>query len=192
MTRSKVTPLALATALAVAPAFAQPAPGNPMPGPGSTGAGTAQTGAAGNNGATVGRATPDTTAPALAPGNPAGVGPATATRQNSNAPSDKNPVFADNGDVRASKLIGSSVYNDKDEKIGSVDDILLGQNNQPTQAVLSIGGFLGMGSKLVTVPYDQLKFGNTNANSDQRVMLPGATRDALNKMESFHYSTRSG
>ncbi|HEX3350682.1 MAG TPA: PRC-barrel domain-containing protein [Acetobacteraceae bacterium] len=111
---------------------------------------------------------------------------------NTTTPSDRNPVLADNGDVRVGKLIGSSIYNDKGDKIGSVDDVLVAADQKATHVILSIGGFLGMGAKLVSVPYDQLKFGDTNAKSENRVMLPGATRDALNNMQEFHYTNTNG
>ncbi len=41
-------------------------------------------------------------------------------------PSQRNPLLADNGDVRISKLIGSTIYNKDDQKVGSVDDVLAG------------------------------------------------------------------
>jgi sporulation protein YlmC with PRC-barrel domain len=97
-------------------------------------------------------------------------------------------VLTGNDDVRASKVIGSSVYNDRNQKIGSIDDILMNKNHQATEAILSVGGFLGMGSKLVEVPYNQLQFGDTRANSDNRVKLPGATKDSIMGMPDYHYS----
>src|ERR1700759_4667423 len=60
------------------------------------------------------------------------------------------------GGSRLSKLIGSSVYNDQNEKIGTLDDLILKDGDRITLGVVSVGGFLGMGNKLVAVPYDQL------------------------------------
>jgi hypothetical protein len=57
-------------------------------------------------------------------------------------------------------LIGTAVYNDRDEKIGSVDDLVLGKDNKADEVIVSVGGFLGMGNKLVAVPYTQLKLGD--------------------------------
>lgn len=74
--------------------------------------------------------------------------PASAT-----SPSQRNTVLTDSADVRASKLIGASVYNDRNEKIGSVDDLVLGKDNKADEVIVSVGGFLGMGTKLVAVPY---------------------------------------
>jgi hypothetical protein len=49
--------------------------------------------------------------------------------------------------------------------------------------VLSIGGFLGMGTHLVVVPYDTLKF------IDNKVTLPGGTKDGLKMLPEFKYAT---
>ena len=106
-------------------------------------------------------------------------------------PSQRNAALTDQGDVRASKLIGSSVYNDRDEKVGSVDDVILGKENRANEVVVSVGGFLGMGTKLVAVPYDQLRLGDAkNASSDNKVVMPGATKDTLKAQQEFHYTNR--
>ncbi len=107
------------------------------------------------------------------------------------APSQRNSVLTDRGDVRASKLIGSSVYNDRDEKVGSVDDVVLGKDNKADAVIVSVGGFLGMGKKLVSVPYNQLKLGDTkNASSDNKVVMPGATKESLKAQPDFQYTNR--
>ena len=98
-----------------------------------------------------------------------------------NTPSARNPVMTDHGGLRTSKIVGSSVYNDHNEKIGSVDDLVV-DKDKTVHAVLSVGGFLGMGNKLVQVPLDKLHFGNTKESSDNRVVLPGATKDSLKSM----------
>jgi sporulation protein YlmC with PRC-barrel domain len=106
-----------------------------------------------------------------------------------NSPSARNAVMTDNGAMRASKIIGSSVYNDQDQKIGSVDDIVISNTHQ-LSAVLSVGGFLGMGSKMVEVPFDKLQFGNTKGSSDNRVVMPGVTKESLASMPDYHYTNR--
>jgi PRC-barrel domain len=62
------------------------------------------------------------------------------------------------GGWRSSRIVGATVYNDSDQSIGTVDDLIVGQDGKISTAVISVGGFLGMGSKLVRVPYDQLRF----------------------------------
>src|SRR6201982_2419191 len=71
---------------------------------------------------------------------------------------------------RASKVIGSSVVNDANETIGKIDDLLVSPDGKQPYAVLSIGGFLGMGTRLVVVPYDTLKF------AGNEVTLPAPRR----------------
>jgi len=84
---------------------------------------------------------------------------------------------------RLSKVIGSSVVNDANETIGTIDDLLVSHDGKQPYAVLSIGGFLGMGTRLVVVPYDLLKF------ADKRVTLPGGTKEGLKMLPEFKYAT---
>jgi hypothetical protein len=105
-------------------------------------------------------------------------------------PNERNPVMTQMGDARASKVIGSSVYSDHDEKVGSIDDLLIGKDGS-MKAVLSVGGFLGMGTKYVEVPYSDLTFGNTQRDSDNRVVLKGATKESLKTQPAFNYYSKS-
>ena len=43
---------------------------------------------------------------------------------------------------------------------------------------------------MVEVPFDRLQFGNTKQSSDNRVVMPGVTKDALNGMPDYHYTNR--
>ena len=63
------------------------------------------------------------------------------------------------GSARASKLIGSKVYKG-DTSIGQIEDVLVDLDHTTVTAViLSVGGFLGIGDKLVAVPVNQIKVG---------------------------------
>lgn len=84
---------------------------------------------------------------------------------------------------RASKVIGTSVVNDTNETIGKIDDLLVSADGKQPYAVLSVGGFLGMGTRLVVVPYETLKL------VDKKVMLPGGTKEGLKTMPEFKYAT---
>jgi sporulation protein YlmC with PRC-barrel domain len=85
---------------------------------------------------------------------------------------------------RVSKLIGSSVINDKNEKIGTLDDIVADKDKkQLSFAVLQVGGFLGMGGRLVVVPYESLVIDDHG----QKITLPGASKDELKKLSEFNY-----
>jgi len=87
---------------------------------------------------------------------------------------------------RASKLIGASGYDDQNQKVGNVDDLIVAGQDKIAVAVVSVGGFLGIGSKLVAVPYDQLRY--DPGSKDARVVMPGATKDSLGTMPNFTYS----
>jgi len=65
-----------------------------------------------------------------------------------------------NGNWRASKVIGLNVYNANDESLGSINDLLMDKGGSIKAAVISVGGFLGVGSHLVAVPLDKVKFVN--------------------------------
>jgi hypothetical protein len=99
---------------------------------------------------------------------------------------ERNPVMTQDGMARSSKVVGSSVYNEHDEKVGSIDDLLIGKDGK-ISAVLSVGGFLGMGTKYVAVPYSDLTFGNTQRDSDNRVVLKGATKESLKAQAAYNY-----
>jgi len=88
------------------------------------------------------------------------------------------------GGYRASKVIGSSVVNDAKETIGKIDDLLVTRDGKEPYAVLSIGGFLGMGTHLVIVRYDSLTF------ADNKIVLPGGSKDGLKMLPAFTYSTQ--
>jgi sporulation protein YlmC with PRC-barrel domain len=92
--------------------------------------------------------------------------------------------FTADHQVRASKVVGASVYNDQNQSIGSVDDVLMTDNDhKAATAVISVGGFLGMGSKLVSVPFDQLKIEN------DRIVMPDATKPSLEGMPEYRYTS---
>ena len=83
---------------------------------------------------------------------------------------------------RASKVIGNSVLNDANETIGKIDDLLVTRDGKEPYVVLSIGGFLGMGTHMVVVRYDSLKF------DDNEIVLAGGTKDGLKMLPAFQYS----
>ena len=85
---------------------------------------------------------------------------------------------------RMSKLIGGSVVNDKNEKIGTLDDVIA-DKKRVLFAVLQVGGFLGLGGKLVALPYESLNI----SDDGRKIELPGATKDELKKAAEFHYRT---
>ncbi|HVZ08856.1 PRC-barrel domain-containing protein [Rhodopila sp.] len=83
---------------------------------------------------------------------------------------------------RASKIIGSSVANEANQTIGTIDDLIVTPGGQAPYAVLSVGGFLGIGSKYVVVPVTALKM------VKDKVELPGGSRQALEGLPAFKYA----
>ncbi len=84
---------------------------------------------------------------------------------------------------RASKLIGAPVHNEQGEKVGSVDDLIISPDRSVSYAIVSIGGFLGLGSRLVAIPAEQLR------EEKDQLVLPGATKEALAKLPEFKYAS---
>jgi sporulation protein YlmC with PRC-barrel domain len=82
------------------------------------------------------------------------------------ATADRAPVAAPvaasdstyNGDWRASKVVGLNVYNDSNESLGSINDLLLDKSGNIKGVVIGVGGFLGVGEHLVAVSFDKIKF----------------------------------
>jgi hypothetical protein len=84
--------------------------------------------------------------------------------------------------VRASELKGKAVYNQSNEHIGSLDDLIIGKD-RVLFAILQVGGFLGLGSHYVAVPYDALQIGG----APLKVVLPNATKKELKSLPEFEY-----
>lgn len=103
-----------------------------------------------------------TTALAQAPA-PATKDPAPAA-QSSSAPRAETPAKPEQNqsanEWRASKVIGLYVYNDANERLGSVNDLLTDSSGKISKAVIGVGGFLGIGESNIAVDFDQLKFVN--------------------------------
>ncbi|HLG86314.1 MAG TPA: PRC-barrel domain-containing protein [Alphaproteobacteria bacterium] len=97
-------------------------------------------------------------------------------------PVDRVDVTALADGYRASKIVGATVANDSNQNIGKIDDLLVGRNDQVLYAIISVGGFLGVGGKLVAVPYRSLKI------ATDKLVLPGASRDALKGLPEFKYA----
>jgi sporulation protein YlmC with PRC-barrel domain len=82
------------------------------------------------------------------------------------------------GDLRASQLIGSTVYDVQNQDIGSVKDVVLDGNGKVTAVVIDVGAFLGMGGKYVAVALNDLKTDNNRLTLDQ-------TKSQLQSAQSY-------
>ena len=80
------------------------------------------------------------------------------------------------------QILGLPVYNDMDERVGSVDDIIVTTDKSVSYAIINAGGFLAVAKHNVAVPVSQFQL------SGDRLVLPGATRDALKAAPEFDYA----
>jgi hypothetical protein len=80
------------------------------------------------------------------------------------------------------QLLGQAVYNEKNEKIGSVDDLIVSPEKAVSYAIVGVGGFLGVAKHDVAIPVSQF------AAKDGRIQLAGASKDALKAMPEFDYA----
>jgi sporulation protein YlmC with PRC-barrel domain len=79
------------------------------------------------------------------------------------------------------QVLGQAVFNDKNERIGAVDDIVIAPDKAISYAIIGAGGFLGVGKHDVAIPVSQL------TQVDGKFVLAGATKDGLKAMPSFEY-----
>ncbi|MDH2350883.1 PRC-barrel domain-containing protein [Bradyrhizobium sp. SSUT112] len=109
-----------------------------------------------------------------------------AFAQSPTATTDKAPTAATtttataSGEWRTSKMSGLRVYNEANENIGSINELLMDKSGNIKIAVIGVGGFLGMGEHLVAVPYEKLKFANeaiayTGAGTNPGAKPPAST-----------------
>ena len=145
--------------------------------------------------------------PALAQTNPPPASPAPAAQ--STAPKAHGEMW------RSSKLVGLNVYNDQNEKLGDISEILLDKSGKVDGVVLGVGGFLGMGQHDIMVEMSKLKFVDepvrtssttptttgaanrpsttttTSATKNKwypdHAVLSGATKDSLKNMPEFKF-----
>jgi sporulation protein YlmC with PRC-barrel domain len=80
------------------------------------------------------------------------------------------------------QILGKLVYNEQDEKVGAVGDIIVAPDKSISYAIVSVGGFLGLGEHYVAIPFNQFKAG------DGKYVLRGATKDALKAIPKFDYA----
>lgn len=80
------------------------------------------------------------------------------------------------------QILGKPVYNAKNEKVGDVDDLIIAPDSASSYAIIGVGGFLGLGERQVAVPANHLK------HTGGRIVLPDATKEALQAMPAFQYA----
>jgi sporulation protein YlmC with PRC-barrel domain len=83
------------------------------------------------------------------------------------------------GEWRASKLVGVNVYNEANEKIGDINEVILDKSGKVANVILGVGGFLGMGEHYVAVAFEKLKWVNEPARTASTSTAP-ANKPATN------------
>jgi sporulation protein YlmC with PRC-barrel domain len=80
------------------------------------------------------------------------------------------------------QILDKPVYNDNNERVGEVDDIIIAPDKSLSYAIIGVGGFLGLGEHYVAIPFNQFK------SVDDKYVLPGATKDTLKAIPTFKYA----
>lgn len=84
---------------------------------------------------------------------------------------------------RASKVISRTVVNEAGKTVGTIEDLIIAPDTKVPWAVLSVGGFLGVGTKYVVIPFDQLVI------TAKSVVLPGATKASMKALPDFKFDS---
>ena len=80
------------------------------------------------------------------------------------------------------QIIGKDVYNDKNEKVGQVNDLIIAPDKAVSYAIIEAGGFLGMSKHDVAIRLNNFKL------VEGKVILPGATKETVKAMPAFEYA----
>jgi hypothetical protein len=80
------------------------------------------------------------------------------------------------------QILGQPVFNDKNERVGSIDDIIVAPDKAVSYAIINAGGFIGLTKHDVAIPVSQLKL------ADNKLVLAGATKEALKASPPFEYA----
>lgn len=81
-------------------------------------------------------------------------------------------------------VLGKSVYNEDGKAVGKIDDVIVAPDKAVSYAIIGAGGFLGMGKHDVAIPVNQFRVENN------KIMLPGATKEALKALPQFEYAKK--
>lgn len=128
-----------------------------------------------------GQPMPDATVAATGAGQqPTAKEPMPSTDQQAAVTPDQKPAAGTGGaPVMAKEVIGTNVVNTKGDDVGEIKDLVIDQS-RVAYAVVSVGGFLGIGDKDVAIPLDQLKLGK-----DQSYLMTAETEAQLKQMPEY-------
>lgn len=81
-------------------------------------------------------------------------------------------------------VLGKNVYNEEGKSVGKIDDVIVAPDKAVSYAIIGAGGFLGVGKHDVAIPVGQFRVQN------DKITLPGATKDALKALPKFEYAKK--
>lgn len=167
-------------------AFAQPTSETPQPAPAAPEAAKPE--------ATQPAPPPEATQPAPPAPAPDAAQPAPpapeATQPMPSAPKGAETMTAVPGDsVTVTDYYKQNVYDTSDNTIGEISDVLLDKDGHVTAVMLSVGGFLGLGAKYVSVPFNALRM---TEKDGKRYLVMDTTKDALMSAPGYQYDKTKG
>jgi sporulation protein YlmC with PRC-barrel domain len=138
------------------------------------------------NGATADKMNPTGTPGMTA--NPATMAPADTTKTTTQPVPKDGPSFVQvqSGDMLTSNIVGLDIYNSQNDDIGKVQDVAFDPSKRVTAYILSVGGFLGMGTRYVAVNPDALMVAYDAQNKVWKATM-NATKDQLKSAPEFKY-----
>jgi len=80
------------------------------------------------------------------------------------------------------QVLGKPLYNEKNEKVGTIDDVIITPDQAVSYAIVGAGGFVGLAKHDVAIPIIQIK------RDDGKFVLEGATKDVIKAMPKFEYA----
>jgi sporulation protein YlmC with PRC-barrel domain len=171
----KFAPAAVLLLFVSAGALAQPPSETPRPPPSAPEAAKPEAG-------------PPATPPAetIQPGQPS----PEAAQPSPSAPKGTETMTAVPGEsVSVTEYYKQNVYDASDNSIGEVSDVLLDKEGHVTAMILSVGGFLGLGAKYVSVPFNALR---VTEKDGKRYLVMDTTKDALMSAPGYQYDKTKG
>src|SRR5205823_7768809 len=102
----------------------------------------------------------------------------------SNTASNEPQVTIQSDQLRAHKMIGATVYDRNNQKIGSVQDIVLNKDGTVADVVVDVGRFLRMGGKFVAIKFSDIKTDNNRLTLDR-------TKDQLEQMAAYNLTNKN-
>jgi sporulation protein YlmC with PRC-barrel domain len=82
------------------------------------------------------------------------------------------------------QILGKTVYNENNQKVGRIDDLIVAPDSAVSFAIIGAGGFVGLGRHDVAIPVQQIKI------QDNKFVLPGATKEAIKTLPKFEYAKK--